>query len=229
MTVGTIRPIARSRLSQEFLSVMISRRCHSALYGCLVHDFLPEVSHGSLARVQVPARHSRCGASKALRARGSPPSHSILLDLNSSQMVQGCMTVGTIRPIARSRLSQEFLSVMISRRCHSALYGCLVHDFLPEGSHGSLARVQVPARHSRCGASKALRARGSPPSHSILLDLNSSQMVQGIQRGLGTGPVACRRGHCTHWPSCVSKAVMYSLKPSVRNSGTQSGASIWTT
>src|SRR5215471_18202514 len=86
--------------------------------------------------------------------------------------------------------SQEVLSVMISRRCHSALYGCLVHDFLPEVSHGSLARVQVPARHSRCGASKALRARGSPPSHSILLDLNSSQMVQGIHRGLGAGPVA---------------------------------------
>src|SRR6516165_6441298 len=99
------------------------------------------------------------------------------------------MTVGTIRPIARSRLSQEFLSVMISRRCHSALYGCLVHDFLPEGSHGSLARVQVPARHSRCGASKALRARGSPPSHSILLDLNSSQMVQGI----------LFRGPCPPW------------------------------
>src|SRR5262245_4923812 len=94
------------------------------------------------------------------------------------------MTVGTIRPIALSRLSQESLSVMISRRCHSALYGCLVHDFLPEVSHGSLARVQVPARHSRCGASKALRARGSPPSHSILLDLNSSQMVQGIRMNL---------------------------------------------
>src|SRR5262249_49607511 len=91
------------------------------------------------------------------------------------------MMVGTIRPMALSRLSQEFLSVMISRRCHSALYGCLVHGFLPEVAHGSLARVQVPARHSRCGASKALRARGSPPSHSILLDLNSSQMVQGIR------------------------------------------------
>jgi hypothetical protein len=36
--------------------------CHSALYGCLVHDFLPEVSHGSLARVQVHYRHSRCRA-----------------------------------------------------------------------------------------------------------------------------------------------------------------------
>src|SRR5215471_18205110 len=110
------------------------------------------------------------------------------------------MTVGMIRPIALSRLSHEFLSVMISPRCHSALYGCLVHDFLPEVSHGSLARVQVPARHSRCGASKALRARGSPPSHSILLDLNSSQTVQGIQRGLGLGPFAWRRGAWTQCP-----------------------------
>src|SRR5262245_7347344 len=99
------------------------------------------------------------------------------------------MTVGTIRPMALFRFSHEFLSVMVARRRHSALYWCLVHDFLPEVSHGSLARVQVPARHSRCGTSKALRARGSPPSHSILLDLNSSQMVQGIQRGLGTGPL----------------------------------------
>src|SRR5215467_29217 len=119
------------------------------------------------------------------------------------------MTVGTIRPIAHSRLSQEFLSVMISRRCHSALYGCLVHDFLPEVSHGSLARVQVPARHSRCGASKALRARGSPPSHSILLDLNSSQMVQGIQRGEGNGPGAWRRGTWTQRPQWVTIAVRY--------------------
>src|SRR5262244_1549253 len=133
------------------------------------------------------------------------------------------MTVGTIRPIALSRLSQESLSVMISRRCHSALYGCLVHDFLPEVSHGSLARVQVPARHSRCGASKALRARGSPPSHSILLDLNSSQMVQGIQRGLGIGPWAWRRDGCTQKPTCVSSAVAYSVKPSVRKRGTQPG------
>src|SRR5918992_1188261 len=79
--LGTIRPIALSHFVQECLSLVISRRCHSALYGCLAHDFLPEVSHGSLARVQVPARYSRCGASMALRARGSPPSHSILLDL----------------------------------------------------------------------------------------------------------------------------------------------------
>src|SRR6516225_638032 len=179
MTVGTIRPIARSRLSQEFLSVMISRRCHSALYGCLVHDFLPEVSHGSLARVQVPARHSRCGASKALRARGSPPSHSILLDLNSSQMVQGCMTVGTIRPIARSRLSQEFLSVMISRRCHSALYGCLVHDFLPRGIP-RLAR----SRASPCPALavRGIQGTASERITTVSLDFTRSQLFSN-----GTG------------------------------------------
>src|SRR4030095_16081560 len=123
------------------------------------------------------------------------------------------MTVGTIRPIALFRLSQEFLSVMIWRTCHSALYGCLVHDFLPEVSHGSLAPVQVPARHSRCGASRALRASGSPPPHSILLDLNSSQMVQGIHRGFGLGPLSRRRSGCIHWPKWLRMAVLYSLNP----------------
>src|SRR5712692_4331014 len=43
------------------------------------------------------------------------------------------------------------------------------------------------------------------------------------------GPCARRRAGWTHWPSCVSRAVVYSLKPSVRNSGTQPGASTWTT
>src|SRR5262249_15168278 len=141
------------------------------------------------------------------------------------------MTVGTIRPIALSRLSQEFLSVMISRRCHSALYGCLVHDFLPEVSHGSLARVQVPARHSRCGASKALRARGSPPSHSILLDLNSSQMVQGIStiytydsetfrlvhlltsRNAIAFPDDCPQPAPTGWPGCQIQNLSYTYDP----------------
>src|SRR6516165_2124469 len=84
-----IRPMALSLLSAEFLSVMISRRCHSALYGCLVHNFLPEVSHGSLARVQVLCRHSECRALGALRARGSPRSNSIAFYLDSSLMVQG--------------------------------------------------------------------------------------------------------------------------------------------
>jgi hypothetical protein len=43
----------------------------------------------------------------------------------------------------------------------------------------SLACKSLPGT-LRCGASKALRARGSPPSHSILLDLDPSQMVQGL-------------------------------------------------
>src|SRR6516162_533359 len=94
-----------------------------------------------------------------------------------------------IRPMALSLLSAEFLSVMISRRCHSALYGCLVHNFLPEVSHGSLARVQVLCRHSECRALGALRARGSPRSNSIAFYLDSSLMVQGspIIAGLSAG------------------------------------------
>src|SRR5262245_41786482 len=68
---------------------MISRRCHSPLYGCLVHNFLPEVSHGSLARVHVLCRNSECRALGALRARGSPRSNSIVCYLDSSLMVQG--------------------------------------------------------------------------------------------------------------------------------------------
>src|SRR4029453_13980935 len=129
------------------------------------------------------------------------------------------MALGMIRPIALSHFVQEFLSLMISHRCHSALYGCLVHDFLPEVSHGSLARVQVPARHSRCGASKALRARGSPPSHSILLDLAPSQMAQGIQHGVGTGPMSWRRSECTQEPTWLSSALLYPLNPSVTTRG----------
>src|SRR6516165_8429302 len=94
-----IRPMALSLLSAEFLSVMISRRCHSALYGCLVHNFLPEVSHGSLARVQVLCRHSECRALGALRARGSPRSNSIAFYLDSSLMVQGLWALGGPRRV----------------------------------------------------------------------------------------------------------------------------------
>src|SRR5262245_62268861 len=89
MMLGTIRPIALSHLSQAFRSLVIARRCHSALYGCWLHNFLPEVSPGSLARVQVLGRHSGCRAWGALRARGSPLSHSILSEFGSALMVQG--------------------------------------------------------------------------------------------------------------------------------------------
>src|SRR5262249_21960077 len=85
----------------------------------------------------------------------------------------GGMALGTIRPIALSHLSQAFRSLVISRRCHSALYGCCLHNFLPEVSPDSLARVQVLGRHSGCRAWGALRARGSPLYTSIL-------MVQGL-------------------------------------------------
>ncbi len=96
MAVGTIRPIALSHLSQECLSLVISRRCHSALYWRSKRNFLPEVSHGSLARAQVLCWHSGCRALGALRARGSPPSHSILPDLDSSLMVQGSRSVADV-------------------------------------------------------------------------------------------------------------------------------------
>src|SRR4029434_8611802 len=99
------------------------------------------------------------------------------------------MALGMIRPMALSLLSSEFLSVMISRRCHSALYGCLVHNFLPEVSHGSLARVHVLCWHSGCRALGVLRARGSPRSNSIVFYLDSSLMVQGlsVRRGRHSG------------------------------------------
>src|SRR4030095_12056014 len=93
------------------------------------------------------------------------------------------MALGTIRPMALSHLSQAFRALVISRRCHSALYGCSLHNFLPEVSPGSLARVQVLSRHSGCRAWGALRARGSPLSHSILPEFDSSLMVQEGTRG----------------------------------------------
>src|SRR5215216_5537202 len=94
---------------------------------------------------------------------------------------------GTIRPSALSHLSPEVLSLVISRRCRSALYGCWLHNFLPEVSHGSLARVQVLGRHSECRAWGALRARGPPTSNSILPELDSSLMVQGLGLPGGAG------------------------------------------
>jgi hypothetical protein len=95
--LGTIRPIALSHLSQAFRSLVISRRCHSALYGCWLHNFLPEVSPGSLARVQVLGRHSGCRAWGALRARGSPLAYSILSEFGSALMVQGLGMRATAR------------------------------------------------------------------------------------------------------------------------------------
>src|SRR5919108_4481051 len=64
---------------------------------------------------------------------------------------------------------------------------------------------------------------------TVLTTCAYSSPGSGIQRGLGKGPVAWRRGGCTHCPKCASNAVVYSLKPSVRKRGTQPGANIWTT
>src|SRR5215468_2159643 len=112
MVVGTGRPITFSHHSQAFcFSLMISRGCHSARYGCLMHNFLPEVSHGSLARVHVLCWHSGCRALGALRARGSPPSRSILSDLNSSLMVQELpLSVGDYAGTAEARISTSYCS-----------------------------------------------------------------------------------------------------------------------
>src|SRR6266851_8358947 len=73
------------------------------------------------------------------------------------------------------------------------------------------------------------RTRTRRRRRTVLTTCAYSSVGSGIQRGLGRGPVAWRRSGWTHWPSCVSSAVVYSLKPSVRKSGTQPGASTWTT
>src|SRR4030095_8270810 len=138
MVVGTVRPITFSHHSQEFFSLMISRGCHSALYRCFMHNFLPEVSHGSLARVHVLCWHSGCRALGALRARGSPPSRSILSDLNSSLMVQGS------RPPRPPNRAGGFPA-------HgSPVGGFLIGIDAP--AHKASLRGEAPApRHKQCG------------------------------------------------------------------------------
>src|SRR2546421_2594534 len=129
MALGTVRPIALSHLSQEFCSLVISRRCRSALYGCWLHNFLPEVSHGSLARVQVLGRHSGCRAWGALRARGSPTSHSILPELDSSLMVQGLGIRGTARvfEVDANTVLQWLMEAADHLQAFSRSFLCEVH------------------------------------------------------------------------------------------------------
>src|SRR5712692_11870356 len=104
------------------------------------------------------------------------------------------MSVGTIKPMALSHLSQECLSLVISRRCHSALYCARSATSYQRYPTVSLARVQVRWRHSRCRPFWALRARGSPRSHSILPDLDSSLMVQGLSRRLAPSTASTHPG-----------------------------------
>jgi len=135
-------------------SLVISRWCHSALYGCLMHDFLLEVSHGSLARVQVLCWHSGCRALEALRARGSPPSHSILPALNSSVMVQGsghlAVPGGSTARVGGTRLRGRACRQTGAERgvCEPALE-------LPHGREGlqGKARVRTVLGKSDCTGS----------------------------------------------------------------------------
>src|SRR5262244_3372633 len=122
MALGTIRPIVLSHLSQTFRSLVISRRCHSALYGCWLHNFLPEVSPGSPARVQVLGRHSGCRAWGALRARGSPLSTSIL-------MVQGLGIRATARvfEVAPHTVLQWLGEAAEQLRAFAAYFLCDLH------------------------------------------------------------------------------------------------------
>src|SRR5499426_3620827 len=122
MMLGTIRPMALSHLSQAFRSLVIARRCHSALYGCCLHNFLPEVSPGSLARVQVLGRHSGYRAWGALRARGSPLSTSIL-------MVQGLGIRATARvfEVAPHTVLQWLVAAAEQLRAFSASFLCDLH------------------------------------------------------------------------------------------------------
>src|SRR6266516_4257822 len=85
MAVGTIRPIALSHLSQECLSLVLSRRCHSALSWRSKRNFLPEVSHG-LARsraspVAAPLIRGQRRLQVAHRGGAGPPQHIPLAPL----------------------------------------------------------------------------------------------------------------------------------------------------
>src|SRR5215471_7602822 len=75
--VGTTRPIALSPRSQGLLSVGRSRGRYSARYGRSQRNFLQDVHHGTLARVQVPRRGSKHRAPMVLPAR-SPATISVI-------------------------------------------------------------------------------------------------------------------------------------------------------
>src|SRR5215475_2588842 len=129
MAVGTIRPITLLISTQEVLSLVISRRCRSALYGCWLQNCLPEVSHGSLARAQVLSRHSKCRAWGALRARGPPTSNSILPELDSSLMVQGLGIRATARvfEVTPNTVLQWLVEAAEQLRAFSAYFLCELH------------------------------------------------------------------------------------------------------
>src|SRR5215510_1076377 len=99
------------------------------------------------------------------------------------------MAVGTIQPIALSHLAQECLSLVISRRCRSALYRCLAHNFLPEVS--TARSLACKSYLSALGA--GLEGHCEREDHQLpnrcYAELNSSLMVQGlsVHRGRHSG------------------------------------------
>src|SRR5678816_408757 len=92
------------------------------------------------------------------------------------------MSVGTIKPMALSHLAQECLSLVISRRCHSALYWRSQRNFLPEVS--TALSLACKSYLSALGA--GLEGHCEREDHQLpnrcYSELNSSLMVQGLSR-----------------------------------------------
>src|SRR4029450_4021839 len=93
MAVGTIQPIALSHLAQECLSLVISRRCHSALYWRSKRNFLPEVS----TALSLACKSYLCALGAGLEGHCEREDHQLpnrcYSELNSSLMVQGLRSV----------------------------------------------------------------------------------------------------------------------------------------
>src|SRR5262245_60920729 len=92
-------------------------------------------------------------------------------------------------------------------------------------------RIDLPAagrqhlldRLQRAEHDPVMHANQPPPAHG-LHHLRIEQVGQWHPARLRCRALRPPSGGCIHCPKCVSTAVMYSRKPSVRKSGTQSGA-----
>src|SRR5215217_6455857 len=95
------------------------------------------------------------------------------------------MAVGTIQPIALSHLAQACLSLVISRRSHSALYRCLAHNFLPEVSTARSLACKSYLSALGAGLEGHCEREDHPLPNRCYAELNSSLMVQGLRLPLG--------------------------------------------